>query len=224
MLEFNNLTVFNRLRTINAILPLRELHAITGPNGSGKSTLLKAIAGVQPLDGGVISLNGIDVATHSRRDRSRLITYIPQAYHTPYPFTVEEMVGMALYASGGTDALISESLDRAHASPLRHKAFSALSTGEKQRVLIARGLATQASVMLFDEPTANLDRYHRAMTWELMETLVQEGKTILVASHDWPSIRQRCSQCLLIEGGALMTMGSAETVLKSLEEVSLHSH
>lgn len=219
MLELNHLSINKRLHKISAVLPTGKLHALTGPNGSGKSTLLKIIAGTVVPELGNVRFNGVDLATLDRRARSKLISYVPQSYTMPYPYTVYEMVAMGLYAAKGSSTLIDLCLQKVEALSFRDIPFTDLSTGEKQRVLIARGLATQCPILLFDEPTANLDlRFQRHM-WDLIGSLCEENYTILVASHDLEQIRKRCDQCLILNEGHLLTYGPSSNVLIELETI-----
>lgn len=219
MLEISKIAVPKRLNNISVILEAEKLHGLTGPNGSGKSTLLKVIAGLIPTSAGTVHFNGQNLAKLDRRSLSKLITYVPQSFNMPYPYTVAEMIAMGLYASQGSSIIIDACLERVDASQFKDVPFTDLSTGEKQRILIARSLATQCPILLFDEPTANLDLRFQRLIWELIESLVKDRYTVLVASHDLEQIRQKCDQCLILDNGRLITYGPSKVALMELEKV-----
>lgn len=126
---------------------------------------------------------------------------------------------MGLYASKGSSGMIDACLERVEASRLKEIPFTDLSTGEKQRVLIARGLATRCPILLFDEPTANLDLRFQKHTWDLIQSLATEKYSVLVASHDLDRLRQRCDQSLILDGGRLLACGPAQDALMELDRI-----
>lgn len=216
MLKVSQVSIPKRLSSIEVSFELGKLHAVTGPNGSGKSTLLKTVAGLITPKAGSISYKDQSLEKLDRRSRSRLISYIPQSFNMPYPYTVEEMITMGLYAAQGSSIIVDSCLERVEASHFKHIPFIDLSTGEKQRILIARGLATQCPVLLFDEPTANLDLRYQKKIWDLIQTLKDEH-TVLVASHDLEQIQHRCDMCLVLDGGRTLAYGASSKALEELK-------
>ncbi len=218
-IELNHLTIAKRLHDVSTLFEGGKLHGLTGPNGSGKSTLLKAIAGVVKVDSGAIFCDRQDLNGLDRRTRSRLITYISGGHSTPYPYTVGEMVAMGLYAANGSPTDVDLCLERVDAASMKESRFSELSSGEKQRILIARGLATKCPILLFDEPTANLDLRYQQLIWDLICSLASENYTVIIASHDLEQIRSRCNNCLILDRGAILTEGCPHYSLLQLKDM-----
>lgn len=206
MLEVRNVSV--NYRGVRALEPLSidlaagELVGLIGPNGAGKSTLIKAILGLVPTSGRVL-WNGLPL----RRQRQR-VAYVPQRSQIDwdYPTTVWNVVLM------GTTTLRGwwrppgrEAQQRAYAAleqvdliGLRDRAIGTLSGGQQQRVFLARALAQQADLFLLDEPFTGVDRKTEAMMLGVFSALKQQGKTLLVCSHEWGERLQQYDRLLLL--------------------------
>ncbi len=170
-----------------------EKVAIVGPSGSGKSTFLSLLAGLDMPERGSIEVAGRDITTLSARKlshyRNSTISIVFQSFELIYPFTVRENIQTPLdirgvqgkHATKQVDVLL-ESVGLSH----RAAAFPAtLSGGEKQRTAIARALASDAQIILADEPTGNLDRNTGEKVMELLISEVQKrNKTLIVITHD----------------------------------------
>ena len=141
-----------------------EVLALLGPNGAGKSTLLKALAGLLPYEGTVM-LGDAESDSLSPRARARRVSYVPQRSLLRSALSVEEVVALGRYVHGGSFGGLSKddreaiehAMETAHADVLRGRIFTQLSVGEQQRVLLARALASDAPILLLDEPTAGVD-------------------------------------------------------------------
>ena len=180
------------LRDFSAELQAQELVCLMGPNGAGKTTLLRTLLGLhQPLQGDV-HIEGHELTSLSRRFLAQHISVVLPGRITAGSLTAEELValGRLPYTSwnGRYSArdleLALEALDRVEALDFRHRRVAELSDGERQRVLIARALAQDTSLLLMDEPTAFLDITHRIQITQLLQQLAQDGKAILMTTHD----------------------------------------
>ena len=180
------------LRDFSAELQAQELVCLMGPNGAGKTTLLRTLLGLhQPLQGDV-HIEGHELTSLSRRFLAQHISVVLPGRITAGSLTAEELValGRLPYTSwnGRYSArdleLALEALDRVEALEFRHRRVAELSDGERQRVLIARALAQDTSLLLMDEPTAFLDITHRIQITQLLQQLAQDGKAILMTTHD----------------------------------------
>jgi len=164
-----------------------DFTSILGPNGGGKTTLLRLILGlVKPQQGSVQVLG-----QSPERARSR-IGYVPQLTHFDplFPVTVLEVVLMGRLGRSGVGPYRQADLEAASAAlkevgleGLHRRAFSELSGGQRQKVLIARALSTWPSLLLLDEPTANVDRLGQQNLYELLRQL-NAKLTIMLVSHD----------------------------------------
>ncbi|MFP7754830.1 metal ABC transporter ATP-binding protein [Thermodesulfobacteriota bacterium B35] len=171
----------------------REFIAIIGPNGGGKTTLLRLILGLLAPDTGTISVFGQPPA----RAASRL-GYVPQhmQFDRDFPVSVLDVVLMSLAARAGLGPFrrrhrraAEEALATVEMLDHRDRHFAGLSGGQRQRVLIARALAANPEMLLFDEPTANVDTTAGEKLYEILARLNRK-MTILVVSHDIGFVHQ----------------------------------
>lgn len=196
-----------------------EVLAVLGPNGAGKSSLLRALLGLLPIEG-CVRVAGSEVARMRPKERARWLAYVPQRSALASDLTVEEVVSCGCYAHPRrvlTDAQLSpgaeEALRRAHALDLSKRVFPRLSVGEQQRVLIARALATQAPVLLLDEPVAALDVREALASLELVRSLAAAGYTIVTVLHDLADARRVAHRALLLDQGRTAMVGSMSRVI-----------
>ncbi|MCK9602116.1 MAG: ABC transporter ATP-binding protein [Sphaerochaeta sp.] len=163
-----------------------EFIALVGPNGSGKTTLLKLILGLEQPQSGTISLLG-----QSPKKSSSLIGYVPQhaSYDPTFPITVEEVVRMGLVESvkrGQRKQELQQALWALQQVELAHLAsrpYSDLSGGQRRRVLVARALCAKPSMLILDEPAANMDKESERRLYATLANLKGET-TILIVTHD----------------------------------------
>jgi ABC-type lipoprotein export system ATPase subunit len=165
--------------------------ALRGESGSGKTTFLHLIAGILAADEGRIVIDGEDVAAlgESQRDRARAarIGYIFQTFNLLQGFTVLENVVLGMsFGPGGVDRARARALlERVGLGHRLHHFPRQLSTGQQQRVAVARALANRPKLVLADEPTGNLDRAHGREALTLIREACREaGAALLLVSHD----------------------------------------
>jgi iron complex transport system ATP-binding protein len=198
-----------------------ELTAVIGPNGAGKSSLLRALAGLQRLAAGRVTLNGIDVRAIPRRKLAQRLSFVPQSGLFPFAFSVREVVAAGRNPYLGrfqreqqTDRIaIEEALALTDTISLASRPITELSGGERQRVLIARSLATKAEVILLDEPTTNLDPAHAIDVLELCRGLSSEGKLVILTTQDLPMAARYVKRVVLLKSGVVLGAGSVDSAL-----------
>lgn len=173
-----------------------EQVALRGESGSGKTTFLNLIAGIVAADSGRVVLGGVDLEGLSEAGRDRLraetLGYIFQTFNLLQGFTVEENVRLGMAFGRGVDnSRVRSLLERVGLSGrLRHYPRQ-LSTGQQQRVAVARALANRPRLVLADEPTGNLDRRNSTEALALIrEVCREEGAALLLVSHDAEVLRQ----------------------------------
>ena len=182
------------LQGINLQLPAGRWTSIVGPNGAGKSTLLKVLAGLLPGTAvqGEVQLLGRPLAQIPARERARQLAWLGQNEGSADDLTSYDvaMLGRLPHQawlsppSAQDRAAVERALRATQAWDWRARTLGQLSGGERQRVLLARALAVEAQVLLMDEPLANLDPPHQADWLELVQALVQGGKTVVSVLHE----------------------------------------
>ena len=191
--------------------------ALVGPNGAGKSTLLRALAGLQPLVSGRVMLQGQDVHRAPPVERARRLAWLSQQGDVTGELTVRETVELGRIAHLG---LLGTPGAADHAAVERAMAFTEctgwqcrrlheLSGGERQRVLLARVLATEAPLLLLDEPTTHLDAPHQVALARLFRRLAgdtAQARAVLTVLHDLP-IALQADRLLVLEQGRLRADG-----------------
>lgn len=236
MLEAVNLTILydHRVAVANISLTLHpgEITALLGPNGAGKSTLLRALNGQLSPASGSISLDGQPLERLNRRSIARHVAVVAQEAELRFPVTVLEFVlgGRFAWATNtGWGWETERDLAVAHAvlsdtelTDLSGRLMNELSGGERQRALMARALATEAPILLLDEPTANLDLSHQALLLTLVRNRCnQQQASALVVTHDINLAAQFADHILLMKQGKTIHSGTPDDVLRPqmLEEV-----
>ena len=214
------------LRDVSLAVEPGSITGLIGPNGSGKSTLLRCIYRALKPDSGSITLDGDDLVRMDSRETARRVAVVLQEYPSDFQFTVGEIVSMGRNPHKGmfdrdTPAdrgIIRDSLARVGLAGFSHRNFNTLSGGEKQRVIIARTVAQQASFLVLDEPTNHLDIRYQLETMELVRGL---GLTTLAALHDMNIAADYCDLIHVMAEGRIVASGEPPEVLQSgiIEEV-----
>ncbi len=205
-----------------------EFVALLGPNGAGKTTIIRAITGLTPYAGS-IKLDKREVSDIEAYKRGKLMSYIPQGHDVHWPMRVRDIVGLGrlpyrpmFSAEVHEDQIaIDEALEITDLKTLSDRKFDQLSGGEKSRVMIARALATEASLLLADEPTAALDPYNQLHMLELLRSYADKGRCVIAVLHDILLAAQFADKVVLLKNGHCMEVGPSEKVLceDNLKEV-----
>jgi iron complex transport system ATP-binding protein len=199
-----------------------EVIALIGPNGSGKTTLIRAASGVIPVHSGQVCIGNREITHLSAARRARLLAVVPQARNLPEDFSVWQTVylGRTPYLNwlgnpGTADqARVHWALERTDTLHLANRLVGELSGGEQQRVLLARALAQDTSILLLDEPTAHLDLHHQANLLSLVQQLAHgEGLAVLIALHDLNLASIYADRIALLVEGRLRMTGTPQEVL-----------
>jgi iron complex transport system ATP-binding protein len=178
------------LKGIDLTLAAGRFSVLLGANGSGKSTMLRILAGLAPFKRGRVELFGTDLCHLPASARARTVGYLAQQHRPVFPFLVEDVV---LTGRAAHIAFMPGREDRSQAMAaidlvgIRHlagRAFTELSGGEQQMVMIARVLAQEPRILLLDEPTAHLDFVNQARLLDLIRKLVDGGLTVAAVLHD----------------------------------------
>jgi len=211
------------LRGVNLEIRSGTCTALVGPNGSGKSTLLKAVAGLLPVVSGSIRVYGNCVgACHHR------VAYLPQRGEIDwaFPISVERLVLTGRYVHLGwlrmptirDKDIASASIERLGLSGLAKQRIGNLSGGQQQRALLARALAQEADLLLLDEPFSAVDASTQDTIYDAMRNLRQQGKTLIVATHDFNRLTGAFDMAVCLKAGKLISQTDASPCFLNLEK------
>lgn len=193
------------LQNVSLDVEKGEWVAIMGPSGSGKSTMMNIIGCMDKPTSGKVVLDGVDITNESSRNltaiRRNKIGLVFQQFHLVNYLTAVENVMMAQYYHSLPDEKEAmEALERVGLAERAKHLPSQLSGGEQQRVCIARALINYPQLILADEPTGNLDEANQNMVIEIFRKLHQEGRTIIVVTHD-PEVAEVAERTVVLEHG-----------------------
>lgn len=191
-----------------------EIFGILGPNGAGKTTTLEMMEALRDIDGGSVEIDGIDVAKHPKKIKN-IIGIQLQATNFYDKLTLREQLKMFASLYGTTvdaDALLAK-------VQLTEKAKSyveQLSGGQKQRFAIASTLVNNPTVLFLDEPTTGLDPQARRNLWELIQSIRDEGITILLTTHYMEEAELLCNRLAIMDEGEIVTIDTPHNLIKQL--------
>ena len=210
-------------RSVDLELPGARIVCLLGPNGSGKTTLLRTLLGLLPPLAGDVVLDDHPMEQWPARERAARLAYVPQAAESYFDFSVLEMVEMGRMAQRG---LFSQpgrgdresargALQQLGIEALAERPINRVSGGERQLALIARALATQATHVLMDEPTANLDFGNQARVLDEIARLGRAGAAVLFSTHHPDHALRIAERAVLLRDGGVMAAGPVAQVVNS---------
>jgi len=208
-------------RDVTLRLDAGEVLVLLGPNGSGKTTLFRTLLGLLPAQAGRIAVLGRDLHALHRRERARLLAYVPQAYAGYFPFTVLEMVLMgrsarlaAFAVPGRSDrAVVQGVLERLGIADLAQRPYTRLSGGQRQLTLVARALAQEPRILIMDEPTASLDFGNQVRVLDTIAELAGEGMSVVLSTHHPDQAFQVADRVGLLHAGRMARIGPPAEVI-----------
>ena len=217
------------LRGVDFQVARGEMLGVIGPNGSGKTSLLKLLAKILRPREGFIDLFDEKLSGLPHKTIARSIAFVPQESVQVFPFTIFEMVLMGrfplhrhtIFAGWGWEEeedlrIAEQAMAIMGVLALAHRRIGDISSGERQRVMIARALAQQPRVLLLDEPTAFLDLNHQVEICTSLQRMNREqGLTVVWVSHDLNLASQYCNRLLLLNRGRLFKLGPPDEVIQS---------
>jgi iron complex transport system ATP-binding protein len=218
------------LENISMELDRSEILGVVGPNGAGKSTLIRCINGILKPQHGSILLEGQEIAHMSMMEIAKKLGYVPQTASHTFPATVFDtvLIGRRPYigwrSSKKDTKTVVEVLKLMEIEDLAMRDFNELSGGQQQKVLIARALAQEASTLLLDEPTSNLDIQHQLEVMEIIKDLVTtKGISAIMAVHDLNLASRYTDKVLIMKRGRVFDAGSPYDVLTPENIMSVYN-
>ena len=190
-----------------------EVLALVGPNGAGKSTLLSILTGDTPPDRGEVTVLDRPLAAWSPAELALRRAVLPQSFTVSFPFDVVDVVHMgrapwaAVDVDVDDDRVVADALAATEVTALAARKFPSLSGGEKARVMLARVLAQQTQIMLWDEPTAALDIRHQESVLRIARQRAAQGDAIVVVLHDLALAAAYADQVAILSQGQIAAYG-----------------
>ena len=218
------------LKNISLNIKPGEIIGVIGPNGSGKSTLLKLLAGIIKCKSGQIDYKGSNICSMKRKDIAAAVSWIPQENPMVFAFRVIDVVMMgrhpylsALNFENEQDYIIvQDAMERTGTAQFARRLFNDISSGERQRVLIASAIAQEPELMLLDEPTSALDIKYQIEILMILKRLNEtRNMSVVLAMHDLHLASRFCRRLILLNYGEIVADGAPADVLQKdiLEKV-----
>lgn len=199
-----------------------EIGVLLGKNGSGKTTLFRNVLGLRKPESGTIRLDGTDLLRQSLRARARMIAYVPQSIQfgalSVFDTVLTGRIAYFSYRAGEEDrSAVERILREMQLSGLALRNVETLSGGERQKVAIARALAQEPRMLVFDEPTGNLDIANEQLILsEARRAAREKGISVLLSLHDFNQALEVGDRFFFMKDGSIRHAGSAEIVTESV--------
>ncbi len=212
------------LKDISFAVPSGTFLAIVGPNGAGKSTLLNLMSGAMKPRSGKITIDAASIESYGAQRLAAKVAVVRQESVPIFGFSVAETVLMArtpYFGATGFESqadrdIVKDALERTDTAAFASRPLTSLSSGERQRVFIARALAQNSPILLLDEPTSFLDLKHQVGIYDLLKAAqIEKGKTIVAVTHDINLACQYCDDALLLGTDNRYSHGPANEVLST---------
>ena len=217
------------LKDVNITTGGSEFIALMGPNGSGKTTLMRCINKILQIRGGSVLIDGNDIKKLSRDDISRVCTTIPAYIPSDFSLTTRDfvMLGRSPYVtslwweSEEDIAIVDKAMWDFGISRYSDSRLHELSSGERARALLAKGVVQRPKLMMVDEPSAHLDIKYKVQVMEMLKGLSRSGLTVIMASHDINLVTKYCDKVMLLSEGRIVSFGAPGDVItrESIKEV-----
>lgn len=216
------------LDDINIDLQVGKFYGIIGPNGCGKTTFLDLLTGNKKPTSGSVNLLGKPLNSYSKKALAQRLALVPQEYDTGFSFSVEEVVLMGRHphiprfsSPARTDwDCVDKAMQSIGITELRDRHTNTLSGGQKQRAVVARALAQDTSLLLFDEATSSLDIKYTLQIFNLAKDLVQkQNRTIIAVMHNLNLAAAYCDEIMIMNDAKIVSSGpTAETLSENIIE------
>ena len=206
-----------RLGPVDVQVPAGSVTALVGPNGSGKTTLLRAVAGLQRVHGGAVSVDGASVHDMRHAERASRVAFVAQRPAVPAAMRVQEVVQLGRLRLGPDVAAVRRAMQATGVDAMQQQWMEHLSEGQRHRVAVARALAQRnpnLRMLAVDEPTASLDPAWAAALARLLREVAAEGVCVFVATHDFAFAAACCTHAVLLDGGRVKGAGDFANVMQ----------
>ena len=212
---------FEALHGLTFDLPKGLLVGLIGPNGCGKSTMMKCITKINKGWTGSIEIDGESTSEMKPLDIAKLVANVPAEPGQTFNITVMELAMLGRYPfvnkvwweSPDDERIVREALRTFGLDHYRRKQVSLLSSGEKQRALIAKAYVQEPKLMLVDEPTSHLDMKYKLQVMDYLKNMARKDMTVMIAEHDISLMARYCDLCIIMKKGNIVTIGDPKVVI-----------
>ena len=212
---------FHAVRGVSLSLPPGKLIGLIGPNGCGKSTMMHCINRMIDASSGDILLDGESVLDKRPKEIARLVSNVPAELRASFGLSVFETVMLGRYPhlqnawweTDEDESVVYDALEKFGVLHLQDKPLNMLSSGEMQRVLIAKAYVQEPRLMLVDEPTSHLDMKYKLDVMEYLNAMVKGDMTVLVAEHDISLMARYCDLCVIMKEGEIVATGNPKDII-----------
>jgi len=234
LLELKNLNKiyengFHAVKDVSCSIGSGMLIGLIGPNGCGKTTMMRCINLMHKISSGDVLIDDRSVLEQTPAEIARVVSNVPAELKASFGLTVFETVMLGRYPylqniwweADEDETLVEETLKKFGVEHLKDRPLNMLSSGERQRVLIAKAYVQEPRLMLVDEPTSHLDMKYKLEVMEYLQHMVKKDMSILVAEHDISLMARYCDLCMIMKKGELVAIGAPKEVITSelIEEV-----
>ncbi|MDR2845773.1 MAG: ABC transporter ATP-binding protein [Candidatus Methanoplasma sp.] len=234
ILEMRNLNKyyedgFHAVKDVSFKIGSGKLVGLIGPNGCGKTTMMKCVNKMHAMSSGDILLDGESVIPKSASEIAKKVSNVPAELRNSFGLTVYETIMLGRYPhlknlwweTENDETAVMDALRKFGVERLMDRPLNMLSSGERQRVLIAKAYVQQPRLMLVDEPTSHLDMKYKLEVMEYLNAMVEKDMTVLVAEHDISLMARYCQQCIIMKAGEIVAIGDPKEVITEdlIEEV-----
>ncbi len=212
---------YHAVRDVSFSIPSGMLVGLIGPNGCGKSTMMRCINRLHDTSSGDILIDGESVLSKSPAEVAKLVSNVPAELRASFGLTVFETVMLGRYPylknvwweTNDDESIVYDALRKFGVEHLQDRPLNMLSSGERQRVLIAKAYVQQPRLMLVDEPTSHLDMKYKLDVMEYLNAMVKKEMTVLVAEHDISLMARYCDLCIIMRKGEIVKIGDPKEVI-----------
>ena len=220
---------FHAVKDVSFSIESGLLVGLIGPNGCGKTTMMRCVNKMHKTSSGDIIVDGDSILPKKPAEVARIMSNVPAELKASFGLSVFETVMLGRYPymenlwweTEQDETLVMETLNKFGVYHLRDRPLNMLSSGERQRVLIAKAYVQEPRLMLVDEPTAHLDMKYKLEVMEYLQHMVKKDMSIMVAEHDISLMARYCDLCIIMKKGEIVAVGDPKEVITSelIEEV-----
>ena len=212
---------YHAVKDVSFSIPSGKLVGLIGHNGCGKTTLMRCINRMHDFQEGDIRVDGESVKGKTVNEIAKKVANVPAELRNSFGLTVYETVMLGRYPylknlwweTDEDETIVMDTMKKFGVHHLMNKQLNMLSSGERQRVLIAKAYVQEPRLMLVDEPTSHLDMKYKLNVMEYLRAMVKKDMTVLVAEHDISLMARYCDLCVIMKKGELVAVGDPKKII-----------